>query len=292
MSQLICESVCYNGILHDVSLTLYRGKVCALLGPSGAGKSTLLWVLAGLWQHDTGNVVRGDGSLGMVFQQPGLWGHLTVEQHLKIVGADSGQVQKTLSLMNLSGLRSRRPGMMSGGERQRLSIARALAINPAWLLLDEPMAHLDGPTRQDLFVLVRNALSELNAGVLIATHHAQEAMRLADACAVMIDGRIVQHDTTEQVYHHPVSTAAASATGSITTLNQQTYRPEQLTFVPGTTDTAGEAVVRSCEFMGSRYLLHVSNSGELTAVISTEPAEVGARGRIIINATDALEQAN
>ena len=282
MSDLTCESVCYRDVLHDISLTLPRGKVCALLGPSGAGKSTLLWVLAGLWTPDTGNVSRGEGRLGMVFQQPGLWNHLTVAQHLKIVGADTNQINRTLALMKLDGMRDRRPGTMSGGERQRLSIARALAIEPAWLLLDEPMAHLDGPTRQDLFDLLRNILSETNAGVLIATHHAQEAMRLADQCAVIIDGRIVQHDSPHNVYHHPANPAAATVTGPVTTFNQQTFRPEQLTFTPapGCPGSSPDAVVQACEFMGGRYLLRLAHADTVTSVLSPQPVAVGTRGRI------------
>jgi iron(III) transport system ATP-binding protein len=280
MSQLVCESVCYSDVLHDVSLTLQRGKVCALLGPSGAGKSTLLWVLAGLWQHDSGNVSRVDGKIGMVFQQPGLWDHLTVEQHLKIVGADPNQIETILGLMKLTELRSRRPGRMSGGERQRLSIARALAINPTWLLLDEPMAHLDGPTRQDLFVLLRNALPELNAGVLIATHHAEEAMRLADACAILIDGRIVQQGTTQQVYLNPVSPAAASATGPVTVFNRKIYRPEQLTFTP---DSSGDTVVQRCKFMGSRYQLLIQSGDEMITIISPQEVPIGVPGRIDVD---------
>ncbi len=279
MSHFVCESVCYGGVLQDISLTLQRGKVCALLGPSGAGKSTLLWVIAGLWQHDSGSVLRVDGTLGMVFQQPGLWDHLTVEQHLKIVGGDSEQIGKTLGQLKLSDFRNRRPGTMSGGERQRLSIARALVIDPAWLLLDEPMAHLDGPTRHDLFDLLRNALSELNAGVLIATHHAEEAMRLADECAILIDGRIVQHGTTEQVYRNPVSPAAASATGPVTIYNNQAYRPEQLTFTP---DPTGDAVVQACEFMGSRYLLRIALGHTVAAVLSPVSVPTGAKGRIAV----------
>jgi len=277
MNPLSCESICYRGILHEVSLTLPRGKIGALLGPSGAGKSTLLWVLSGLWQQDSGEVSRGDGRLGMVFQQPGLWDHLTVADHLKIVGADTKQIDKTLGLMKLTALRDRRPGTMSGGERQRLSIARALAINPAWLLLDEPMAHLDGPTRQDLFDLLRNALSELNAGVLIATHHAQEAMRLADECVVLVDGRVLQHGPAGQVYHHPVNAAAAHATGHVTRFNNKTYRPEQLAF---TADPAGDAAVGACEFFGSRYLLMIKFDGGLTRVFSAQPVSIGARGRL------------
>ncbi len=279
MSELTCESVCYGDVLHDVSLSLQRGKICALLGPSGAGKTTLLWVLAGLWPPGSGRVVRGTGNLGMVFQQPGLWDHLTVEQHLKIVGADRDRAEQAISTMKLTDLRRRRPGAMSGGERQRLSIARALAIDPAWLLLDEPMAHLDGPSRGDLFDLLRSALADSNAGVLIATHHADEAMRLADDIAILIDGHIVQHGPTEHVYHHPVNLAAALATGPAHLLDNQVVRPEQLTFTP---DPAGDAVVQRCEFLGSGFMLRFGVANTVATARSTQAVSPGSRGRLTI----------
>jgi ABC-type sugar transport system ATPase subunit len=277
VSELFCESVCYGDALHDVSLSLQRGRICALLGPSGAGKSTLLWLLAGLWRPGSGRVVCDTKKLGMVFQQPGLWDHLTVEQHLKIVGADSDRAEQALEAMNLTDLCRRRPGTISGGERQRLSIARALAIDPVWLLLDEPMAHLDGPSRTDLFDLLRSALTKSNAGILFATHHAEEAMRLADDCAILIDGRITQHGTAEHVYHHPANLASAQTTGPAFIFNGQITRPEQLTFTP---DPAGDAVVQRCEFLGCGYLLRVTVNAVVTTTASTSAVSVGTHGRL------------
>ncbi len=279
MSELTCESVYYGDVLHDVSLSLRRGKICALLGPSGAGKTTLLWVLAGLWPPSHGRVARAAGKLGMVFQQPGLWDHLTVEQHLKIVGADRDRAEQALAAMKLTDLRRRRPGAMSGGERQRLSIARALAIDPVWLLLDEPMAHLDGPSRADLFDLLRAALADSNAGVLLATHHAGEAMRLADNCAILINGHITQYGPAEHIYHHPVNLAAAQATGPACVFNNQITRPEQLTFTP---DPTGDAVVQCCEFQGSGYLLRVRVGDTVATAGSVSAVSAGSHGRLAI----------
>jgi ABC-type multidrug transport system ATPase subunit len=277
MSVWVCESLCFGDVLKDVSLTLERGRVCALVGPSGAGKTTLLWVMAGLWETDGGRVTRGPGRLGMVFQQPGLWDHLTVEQHLKLVGADRGQRERAMERMRLTDLRRRRPGRMSGGERQRLSIARALAVEPAWLLLDEPMAHLDGPARSALFDLLRDALAGSNAGVLLATHHAVEAMRLADETAVLIDGRLVQHGPTEEVYRQPVDLAAACATGMASEVDGRIARPEQLIF---TADPAGNAVVRRCEFAGSCYLLRVETGCADATVRCQRAVAPGTTGRL------------
>ncbi|MEZ6193336.1 MAG: ATP-binding cassette domain-containing protein [Phycisphaerales bacterium] len=215
----------------------------------------------------------------MVFQQPGLWDHLTVEQHLKLVGATSEMRERVLEQMHLKELRHRRPGAMSGGERQRLSIARALAVEPAWLLLDEPMAHLDGPTRRDLFDLLREALKQSNAGVLLATHHADEALRLADDTAVLIDGRLAQHGPAHDVYHHPASLAAAHATGTASLFNGQITRPEHLAFTPS---PEGDAVVERCEFVGPGYLLEVRVQGNTITVWSDQPHDADTAGNVVL----------
>lgn len=279
MSMLKCEAIYYKDVLKDVSLELSPGRVCALLGPSGAGKSTLMWLLAGLWQANRGKVTHDGGAVGMVFQQPGLWDHLTAEQHLKLVGASSEVRERVLEQMHLTELRRRRPGAMSGGERQRLSIARALAVEPAWLLLDEPMAHLDGPTRRDLFDLLRDALKETQAGVLLATHHADEALRLADDTAVLIDGQLVQHGPAHDVYHHPTSLAAAHATGTASLFNDQIARPEHLTFKP---NPEGDATIERCDFVGPGYLLLVRVRENTVMVWSDLPYETGATGTVTI----------
>lgn len=281
MSQFVCESVSYGGVLQDVSLEVRPGWVCALLGPSGAGKSTLLWILAGLWEPSGGKVLRDEGPLGMVFQQPGLWDHLTVEQHLKLVGADRVKRDRVLEQMNLTALRGRRPGRMSGGERQRLSIARALVVEPAWLLLDEPMAHLDGSSRRDLFGLLRDALRDTQAGVLLATHHADEALRLADDTVVLIDGKIAQHGPAQEVYQRPNSFVVAEATGIASLFQGQTARPEGLTFTLG---SDGRDIVQRCEYIGSCHLLTVRAGEDVVMVRSWEAVQEGASGTVSIGA--------
>lgn len=279
MSTLKCEAVFYKNVLKDVSLELRPGRVCALLGPSGAGKSTLMWILAGLWRADRGKVTHDGGAVGVVFQQPGLWDHLTAEQHLKLVGASSEVRERVLEQMHLTKLRRRRPGAMSGGERQRLSIARALAVAPAWLLLDEPMAHLDGPTRRDLFDLLRDALTQTHAGVLLATHHADEALRLADDTAVLIDGQLAQHGPAHNVYHHPTSLAVACATGTASHFNGQIARPEHLTFTP---NPNGDAVIQRCDFVGPGHLLLVRVGENTVTVWSDQSRDAGTVGAVII----------
>ena len=320
-------------VLRGVRLDVVPGRVSVLVGPSGSGKTTLLWILAGLIRPTTGRVLLcefGDGSgagrpfdarrerLGMVFQTPALWDHLTVEGHLALVSASSGlarterrrRADRMLDRMRLASLRGRRPATLSGGERQRLAIARALVSEPDWLLLDEPLAHLDGPARADVFGLLRDALTGTRAGVLLATHNTAEALRLADEVAVLLGGVVAQAGDSEDVYCRPVSLAVAQTLGPAGELRGEAaggvltcggtvileglardlagprrliVRPEDVTF---RADPAGSArVVRSERVGGSRHLL-VEVTGVRLWVQHPRACQAGTAGRLALAGRD------
>ena len=316
-------------VLRGVHLSVTPGRVSVLAGPSGSGKTTLLWILAGLIRPTTGRVVLCDAGdeagggrpfdarrarLGMVFQTPALWDHLTVEAHLDLVSAASGlaraerrrRADRMLERMRLAPLRDRRPANLSGGERQRLAIARALVGEPDWLLLDEPLAHLDGPARAEVFRLLRDALTGTRAGVLLATHNTAEALRLADEVVVLLGGAVAQAGDTETVYRRPVSLAVAQALGPAGELagdaaggiltsggaavleglppdlagpQQLILRPEDVAF---RADSGGSArVVRSERVGGARHLL-VQVAGVRLWVQHPKACDVGAAGRLTL----------
>lgn len=209
--------------------------------------------------------------------------------------------------MRLDRLRRRRPGQLSGGEQRRLAIARAMVVEPQWLFLDEPLAHLDGPTRLDLFSLLRDVLADFQPGVLLATHNPSEALRVANRVVVLLDGRIVQQGPAEEVYRHPVSLAGARVLGpaddvagealdgvlrrdglvllanlppSLRGPTRLIVRPEQLHFLP---QPAGQAKIVRCEFAAGRYSLEVQiDHGCLTAC-SDRPVAPGTSGQLRLN---------
>jgi sulfate transport system ATP-binding protein len=159
--------------------------------------------------------------LGIVFQEPALWEHLSAEQHLRLVlagktasaGERRQRARAALGRLRLEHLRRRRPGQMSGGERQRLAIARAIVAGPRWLLLDEPLAHLDHSSREELLEILRELLAGTGAGVLISTHEPGEALRLSDHLVILIDGAVAQAGPAMEVYRRPVNLEAALALG-------------------------------------------------------------------------------
>jgi putative spermidine/putrescine transport system ATP-binding protein len=208
-------------VLDGVDLTVQAGQCAALLGPSGSGKSTLLRIVAGLDDASRGEVLldgrRVDGDAperrrtSLVFQRPRLFPHLDVLDNVAFPLAVSGERRRAarssagrfLDLVGLSALASRRPSTLSGGQEQRVALARALAARPLVLLLDEPFSALDPEVRDEMHALVHDLRAAVETTVLVVTHDRAEAAALADTVAVLLDGRIVAHDTIDALHTRP-----------------------------------------------------------------------------------------
>ncbi|NET41993.1 ABC transporter ATP-binding protein [Okeania sp. SIO2B3] len=214
--------------VQNVNLTLYQGDILGLLGPSGCGKTTLLRMIAGFEQPQSGiitineQVVAGVNDwvapekrdVGMVFQDYALFPHLTVAKNIAFGLHNSGkkssrqinhQVADALELVGLSGLESRYPHELSGGQQQRIALARALAPNPALVLLDEPLSNLDVQVRIRLRQELRDILKNAGASGIFVTHDQEEAMAISDRVAVMRAGCVEQFGTPEDIYTEPAS---------------------------------------------------------------------------------------
>lgn len=189
--------------LDDVTLTIAKGELLALLGPSGSGKTSLLRVLAGLEQPDIGTVQEDghdltslgarDRNVGLVFQHFALFPHLDVFENIAFslrvrkrpVAEVRERVDELLHLVQLEGLAHRRPAELSGGQRQRVALARALAARPRVLLLDEPFSALDAITRHALQGELLRLWHETRTSILFVTHDLDEAVYLADRVVVL-----------------------------------------------------------------------------------------------------------
>lgn len=205
----------------DVTLDVAAGETVALTGPNGAGKSSILGVIAGLLRPDEGEVRLGDRVLdntpphargvALLAQDPLLFPHLSVLANVAFAPRARGVHRRQanelatrhLTEVGAEMLAGRRPTEISGGQAQRVAVARALAADPELLLLDEPMASLDVDVRPALRQTLRNALEDRTA--IIVTHDAADARALADRVVVIEHGRIVEDGPTEQVLEHPQS---------------------------------------------------------------------------------------
>jgi putative spermidine/putrescine transport system ATP-binding protein len=214
-----------------LDLDLPEGELVALLGPSGCGKTTTLRMVAGFEMPTEGRILLGDRDVtglpperrdcGMVFQNYALFPHMTVTENVafglqmrRVPKADARQrVAGILEKVGLKGMEGRRPRQLSGGQQQRTALARALVINPAVLLLDEPLANLDAKLREEMRFYIRSLQREFRITTLYVTHDQAEALVLADRIAVMMDGRLQQLGSPEDLYRRPQSAAVAGFVG-------------------------------------------------------------------------------
>ena len=228
-------------VVRDVDLQVGAGDTLALLGPSGSGKTTVLSAVAGFLSLAAGEIrLRGrvvadrDRSepperrdVGVVFQHAALWPHLTaletVAYPLRRRGVDRrealAEAARLLDLMGMTALAERRPSELSGGEQQRVGLARALARRPDLFLFDEPTAHLDTPLRSALQDELAERRSATGAAAVLATHDVGEAMAIADRVALIRSGRVVQVGAPTAVYDEPVDAWAAELTGPASVLD-------------------------------------------------------------------------
>jgi putative spermidine/putrescine transport system ATP-binding protein len=215
-----------------VSLSLEPGRIVALLGPSGCGKTTTLRMIAGLVEPTAGEIILDDRSIthvpahrrniGMLFQNYALFPHMTVAENVAFGLEARGfrgdraaaRVAAALELVQLDGYGRRMPAQLSGGQQQRVALARALVIEPALLLLDEPLGALDKSLRQSMQVELRALQQRLGITTVMVTHDQDEALTMADKIAIMRDGQLEQTGSPAEVYQRPVSRFIASFLGA------------------------------------------------------------------------------
>jgi len=257
--------------LDGLTLDIAKGEFVALLGPSGCGKTTALRALAGLQELDSGNIIV-DGkditfmapnkrNMGMVFQAYSLFPHMTarenVEYGLKLkahkTSADKRKHRsdELLELVGLSTHTNHYPHQMSGGQQQRIALARALAISPQVLLLDEPLSALDAKVRTQLRDEIRRIQLELETTTLFVTHDQEEALGIADRVGVMRNGLLEQIAAPAELYDRPATSFVAEFVGLTNQVKVEVSNGSinafgtTLSTLPGSvTSGAGTALIR------------------------------------------------
>jgi len=218
--------------VDDVSFDVEDGEFVALLGPSGSGKTTILRMIAGLERPTTGEIYIDerrvtsesprDRDVAMVFQNYALYPHMTVYDNIALPLRARGspepwireRVLETAELLQITKILEKKPGKVSGGEQQRVAVARAVVRNPKVFLFDEPLSNLDAKLRVLARGFLKRLQKELKVTTLYVTHDQAEAMTMGDRIAVLNGGRVVQMDTPANVYDRPSDQFVAGFIGS------------------------------------------------------------------------------
>ena len=279
--------------LDDVSIRVDDGALMALLGPSGSGKSTLLRIIAGLENPDEGEVTIGgeqvtdtparSRGVGFVFQHYAPFKHMTVHNNVafglsvrKRPKAEiDARVKELLALVRLDGLAERYPSQLSGGQLQRMALARALAVQPKVLLLDEPFGALDAQVRGELREWLRRLHDEIHVTTIFVTHDQEEAMEVAEQIVVMNEGRIEQAGTPRELYEAPRNEFVMSFIGPVNRIGDAFVRPHDVQILAEDDGSTIEALVKRVVHLGFevRVELTLPDGRDIWAQVTRAHAE-------------------
>jgi iron(III) transport system ATP-binding protein len=318
--------------VNDVTLSVEPGELMTLLGPSGCGKTTTLRMVAGFEQPDAGRIYIGDDdvtglmvyrrSIGFVFQNYALFPHLTVFENvaygLRVRRLPEptirARVSQVLDLVGLPAYERRFPNQLSGGEQQRVAVARAVVVEPQLLLFDEPLSNLDAKLRVQMRAELSRLQRQLAITTVYVTHDQEEAMAISDRIAVMRQGTLAQVGSAEELYRAPCSAFVAQFIGRVNLMESRVLgrsggrvavalwdaslsvpggdgyavgqrlslvlRPESLALVPesakpGEGEVVVPGIVRSRTFLGEKVEYVVEAAGALLQVVAYDPARRG-----------------
>ena len=291
-------------VLEPTDLRIESGETLVLLGPSGCGKTTTLRLIAGLDAPDAGRVLFNDEDvtalpierrhIGMVFQSYALFPNMSVQENIaygllvrKMPETErKKRVGEMLEMMHIESLADRQITQLSGGQKQRVALARAIAPRPRALLLDEPLTALDARLRETLRVDINALLRSLGITTVYVTHDQAEAMALGDRIAVMEKGRISQVGTPQDIYFRPANRFVADFIGTMNTVGQNSFRPEEVRVVPLAQASMRGRVVSSF-FLGDHNRVQVRLDSAEEVVLKLPPKQSFAVGDLIGLEVDA-----
>ena len=315
-----------NRVVRNLDLKLNESEILMLVGPTGCGKTTVLQALAGLIPVTEGKIAQGGWvstpekqvppekrNVGMVFQDFALFPHLTVEQNVQFRLKDNALADHWLELLGLSDFRHAKPSRLSGRQKQRVALARTLAHEPAYVLLDEPLSNLDAALKDSLRWDIRDALKKAGVPAIWVTHDQDEALSVGDRVGILNKGVLEQLDTPEQCFEKPASKFVARFLGEASFLkgrisgnevetaignapvysadNQQELvellvRPDDV-IITEKPEQANATVLRSRFEGGSRLLFAALDSGETVSARVSHELKVMPEQRVLLTLQSA-----
>ena len=290
-------------ILKNISFDIKEGELVCILGPSGCGKTTLLNIIGGFVSDYSGDVLLSNENINnippekreiaTVFQSYGLFTHKNVIDNvsygLKLLKIDRNtrekRAQEMLEKVGLAGYDKKKIKELSGGEQQRVAIARSMVLNPKLLLLDEPLSNLDVHLRDVMRKEIKRIQKQFGVTMIIVTHDQEDAFKLADRVIVINEGHIEQIGTPEELYKEPKSNFISSFIGENNIIGENlVIRPEEISIK---LDNSGDGEVVDVTYLGAtvEYLVGTSDGNTLKVLtISTEKRfNIGDKVSVRIN---------
>jgi ABC-type Fe3+/spermidine/putrescine transport system ATPase subunit len=281
--------------VNEVSFSIGRGEFFSLVGPSGCGKTTTLRLIAGFEEPTSGRLLLDGHSVeglpaykrdvSTVFQNYALFPHLTVAKNVAFGlerrgglsnGVITEKITRALQLVHLTGKEDRLPNQISGGERQRVALARSLVLEPKILLLDEPLSALDAKLRKEMRRELKSLQRRTGIAFLFVTHDQEEALSLSDRVAIMNAGRLEQLGTPQEVYRSPKTRFVAEFLGNVNWVRGAGVRPEAIRVSREASNGASAALVESQTFLGNCvHLLTKLASDGSTCTVEMPQQECG-----------------
>lgn len=277
-------------ILKNISFDIKEGELVCILGPSGCGKTTLLNIIGGFVSDFSGDVLLSDENINnippekreiaTVFQSYGLFTHKNVIDNvsygLKLLKIDKNtrenRAKEMLEKVGLAGYEKKKIKELSGGEQQRVAIARSMVLNPKLLLLDEPLSNLDVHLRDVMRKEIKRIQKQFGVTMIIVTHDQEDAFKLADRVIVINEGHIEQVGTPEELYKHPKNNFISSFIGENNIIDENlVIRPEEISIK---LDSSGEGKVVDVTYLGAtvEYLVETPD-GNTLKVLTMSTAE-------------------
>lgn len=290
--RLVSKRFATHVAVNGITLSIQKGSFYSLLGPSGCGKTTTLRMIAGFEDTTSGDILLNgsrinslrpyERNVSTVFQNYALFPHLRVSENIEFglrrQGASDIQrrVAEVIELVQLSGKENRFPSQLSGGEKQRVALARSLVLRPDVLLLDEPLSALDPNLRTQVRAELKALQKQVGITFLFITHDQEEAMSMSDRIAVMHQGRLEQEGTPEEIYLRPVTRFVAGFLGNVNWFDSVGVRPESTRvsrLAPVSDVRSVPATVRSSTFLGNCIHIEACLEGGSSVVVQVSRHE-------------------
>ncbi len=275
--------------IDDVSFEIEKGDILTLMGESGSGKTSILRMVSGLDMQDSGEIViagrnvtgmqAGKRNVGLIFQDLALFPHMNAYDNIayglrakryreSVIEDKVEEISKTL---RISGLLKKYPGTISGGEKQRVAMARSLVMSPDILLMDEPMSSLDPGLRNDIMVEIKSISRKLGQTIIYVTHDVNEGLFLGDSVVFITNGRVVRKGKPEEIWENPESEGLARFLGyNVLTINEEkiAVRPEDIEICENGNISG---TLLGCGYEGKGYRIKVDlENGERIEIRSRE----------------------